>query len=245
MQILVVLCVGLNFGCSMETVDSDLVNPEKIHQNYIVSYDADSAATSIWAQFRLGSAFGDTIHLVEPARLIVNNKKIHSTWFPVIGTYYSERIANTFQDNVVIDFYGPDESLFRNQIGMKPITVNATSTEVNTASNYVVSVNTDSLESRDAIEATISQNQPSSNGESKWITVSGSYSPSKKTITFYSSNMKDKFIDGMATLDVVRIHNGHLQAATSVGGNIRSEYSARTISLEITNARDTTLANNP
>lgn len=244
-QIFALILLAANMGCSSETVDSDLVNPDAIHQDYKVSYYEGSNNTSVWAQFRLGNGWGDTIHLVEPSKLMVNGKKIHSTWFPILGTYYSDTVAMGFQQTVAIEWYNPESVLYRNEISMKPVTTVGPYTDVDVNSDYVVKVTTDPLASSESIDATIWQDQAASNGETHYVSVSGSFSPSKKTITFYSSVMKNKLVNGMAEIQITRIRNGRLQAATPKGGGqISSEYHSRPIPIEIVNGFGSSLAQN-
>ncbi len=221
--------LSLNLACSIDTVGSDQVKPDVIYQDYSVSYSEDSTNTDFNGTYRVGGFSGTTIELISPSKVLVNGQQVGHYNF--LGTHYSMPVGGGYVSSVQIDWYSPDNVLFRNTATVKPIRITNAVSAVYPTQGYSLSVATDTLAYSESVDATIQQTQNTLQGQTT-VTIDGTYNSSTNKITFESYDLV-KLVAGNATLSVSRSASLRLQNSTSVGGDLYTSYTAHNVNLTV------------
>lgn len=215
-------------ACSVDTVSSQDVSTQSIHQSYSVEYDVATNATTVWAQFRVGGFSGTTVSLKSPARVAANGQTLREHNF--LGTFYSRSFAG-YVSSVVLDWTGDDEHTHSNAISYKPVAITQAATTVDLLQAYQISVSAPELMGSDTVEARIRQEQ-NRNGYNESIVVNAVFSPQLNQLTFPASELA-RLQEGQAVLEVSRSRWQSLVEGTREGGGISATYRARSLELTL------------
>jgi hypothetical protein len=218
----------LNTACSMETVGSQDVKPEVIHQDYSVTYREANGSTEYTAQFRVGGWSGTTVELQSPANLKINGQSPGKS--TVFGTMYESSTAG-FVPSTTFEYTAADGKVSSNSISIDRVTLGAVSPMLTLNQSFVVPATAPGLSAGETITAEITQ----AGGDNQTTMVVGSFDPARGQISFSLSDL-NRLRNGSATLQVYRTKTLSLTQATSEGGTISANYYARPVNLTVAGA---------
>jgi hypothetical protein len=213
-------------ACSTGTIDSSQVTASAVHEEYSVTYSADSNQMSLWAQFRVGDSTGTTVHLSSPAQLKVNNQGVSSTDF--LGTYYSKTFASGFLSSSQVVYTDSTGAAHAYMANLSAINYTAPTTPVTTSTNLVIPLQGTALSSNETVSATITQTNQGPNNSQNYVNIYGHYDSSMNRVVFYNTDLQT-LQAGAATISVSRINS------TGAGnGYMQTVYAASSHTLQVT-----------
>lgn len=216
-------------GCSTDTVGSNDINADAIHQDYSLYYQEQNNSSSLTAQFRVGGSTGTTVEIEPPAQLYMNGMSPKKSTF--LGTSYSVSQSGALLQGQ-FDFVDNTGKLYSNSVLLKTITINANLAPIMLGTNYYVPVLTHPLTAGDNVSAVLEQ-EFVEGGISRYVFIQGQYQATTSSVAFSSYDLS-RLRNGIARLTVSRTHHQSLtQASPRGGGEISSSYSSRPISLTI------------
>lgn len=216
-------------GCSMDTVGSNDVRPEAIHQDYSLHYRESNNATSMSAQFRVGGSTGTTVELEPPSQLSMNGATPKKSG--LFGTSYSLAHSGPIAHGQ-FDYRDSYGQLYTNSVTLKSLMVHTNLMPAMLGANYYVPISTYPMEPGDSISAVLKQ-EFVENGVTRYVFVEGVYQASPSQVVFSAYDLS-RLRAGVAQLELARVHRRSLDAAAPRGGGeISSQYSVRPVALTI------------
>lgn len=221
--------LGSFTGCSCESEKMSMVNPEAVHQSYIVSYNADVNRAEASARFRFGGATGTNLELDGIAKVTHSScelKKAH-----LFGVYYAGNCAGHNVDQV-FEFTDTAGKNFKNTIKLLAIEFPANMrAEMSRAKGITVVFAGDAVAQDEHVELTINQNVMGVGDAKGGVGQSRSKTIQNRTVgateIAVTAGDLQEFSDGDATLTLKRVRNHAPQNVTSRGGHMSATYVAK------------------
>jgi hypothetical protein len=116
-------CLALS-ACSIDTITSNEVSSEALHQSYSLQFDENSQSTSVTAQFRVSGWSGTTVELQAPASIDMNGRALDRQNF--LGTRYVGK-SKGFQQSAVFQFKNKEGKAFVNAIDIEQVCIGSRS----------------------------------------------------------------------------------------------------------------------
>lgn len=216
-------------ACSVDTVGSDEVKSEAIHQTYSLRYDEDSDSTHLSAQFRVGGWSGTTVNLRSPASLTANGKGLTKESF--LGTSYSG-IERGFVPAATFDFTDADGRHLSNSVRIDPLRLLKADQTVSVQRAYEVEIQRVNPVPEESVSVGLRQSRPRSDGSNEYIYANGVFDIARGKAVFSTVEL-NKLNNGAATLVISRSKSTRLQQSTKEGGSISATYNLRPMSVTI------------
>jgi hypothetical protein len=218
-----------NVACSVDTVGSDEVKTETIHQDYSLRYDEATDSTQLSAQFRVGGWSGTTVDLRSPAGISVNGKKLSKETF--LGTRYSGA-ERGFIGAANFEYTDADGKRLTNAIRIDPVRLLKADQTVSVQRVYEVEIQAINPLPEDSFSVGLRQTSTRPDGTTEHLYADGVFDVARGRAVF-SATQLNKLNNGPATLVISRSKSTRLQQSTREGGSIAASYNLRPVSVTI------------
>ncbi len=228
----VALLLTLNLTACLETVNSDQVVAEAVHQSYHATFKEDTNSTEVMANFRVGGSLGTSIRLVDPSTVTANGVELNEGSL-ILGAGKSYRKSfDGMVSTVTTVWTDQDQNTYTNSIEIYPVTLSSYPSQVSNNQSFKVYFSAAGLSNSDDINVVISQNTGSN---STWASL-GRMNASDQSVEVSSDDLKN-FKSGRAQMHIVRTHSTTLVEVTEEGGYGKGIYETGSVNIDILDVR--------
>jgi hypothetical protein len=208
---------------STDSILSDQVDPDVIHQRYSVTYVASTNKTEVLAQFRVGGSTGTTIELVSPSQVEHSEVSLRKSNSDLLGSFYVGEETGFVADHV-FNFTNQDEEVFENSFSLLAIDFPNDLEEVSREEDWVLQWEGDPLLENERVQLILRDSE----GDTLFATASDEGATSVTVTTDDLLQLNPGFVQ----LDLERVLLiGNLQEGGPEGGSRTGIYR---VALEIT-----------